>query len=79
MYFAPGGGDAAAGIRHSRSGDSAHTRGLAADIRCNAGATRMKIVRAALALGITRIGIGSSFVHVDIDRSLPQDTIWHYY
>ena len=62
-----------------RSGDSAHTRGLAADIRCNAGATRMKIVRAALALGITRIGIGSSFVHVDIDKSLPQDTIWHYY
>jgi uncharacterized protein YcbK (DUF882 family) len=40
-----------------RSGNSAHTRGKAVDIRCNAGATRYKIVRAALECGIRRIGI----------------------
>ena len=62
-----------------RTGASSHTKGLAVDIRCGSNANRMKIVRAALQCGITRIGIGSSFVHVDIDRSLPQDTIWHYY
>jgi len=62
-----------------RSGNSAHTRGKAADIRCNASATRMKIVRAALALGFKRIGIGKDYVHVDMDLSLPQNVIWHYY
>lgn len=62
-----------------RSGNSAHTRGLAADIRCNSSATRLKIVRAALELGICRIGIGKTFVHVDIDKSLAQNVIWHYY
>jgi len=62
-----------------RSGNSAHTRGLAADIRCNSSATRMKIVKAALDLGIRRVGIGKTFVHVDTDPSLPQGVIWHYY
>lgn len=62
-----------------RSGNSAHTRGKAADIRCNASATRWKIVRAALALGFKRIGIGKDYVHVDMDSSLPQNVIWHYY
>lgn len=62
-----------------RSGNSAHTRGKAADIRCNASATRMKIVRAALALGFKRIGIGKDYIHVDMDSSLPQNVIWHYY
>lgn len=66
-------------IKKGRSGNSAHTRGLAADIRCNASATRWKIVTAVLALGIRRIGIGKSYVHVDIDGTLPQDVVWHYY
>lgn len=66
-------------ISKGRSGNSAHTRGKAADIRCNAGATRMKIVKAALSLGIKRIGIGKNFVHVDTDSSLPQNVIFHYY
>lgn len=66
-------------IKKGRSGNSAHTRGLAADIRCNANGTRMKIVKAALALGICRIGIGKNYIHVDTDKSLPQEVLWHYY
>lgn len=62
-----------------RSGNSAHTRGLAVDIRCNTNANRMKIVRAALEVGIPRIGIGKNFIHIDNDASLTQDIIWHYY
>lgn len=62
-----------------RSGNSAHTRGKAADIRCNSSDTRMKIVKAALQLGIKRIGIGKNFVHVDTDTTLPQNVIFHYY
>lgn len=66
-------------LAKGRSGNSAHTRGKAVDIRCNASSTRWKIVRAALACGITRIGIGKTFIHLDADASLPQGVIWHYY
>lgn len=62
-----------------RSGNSAHTKGVALDIRANSSATRMKIVSAAMAEGITRIGIGKGFVHIDIDDTLPQGVMWHYY
>lgn len=62
-----------------RTGNSAHTRGLAVDIRCNSNSNRMKIVRAALAVGISRIGIGKTYIHIDNDPSLTQDIIWHYY
>lgn len=62
-----------------RSGNSAHCRGMAADIVCNSNSTRSKIITAALRLGINRIGIGKNFVHLDTDTSLPQNVIWHYY
>lgn len=62
-----------------RSGDSAHTRGKAVDVVANSSQTRMKLVAAALACGVRRIGIGANFVHIDTDGSLPQDVLWHYY
>ena len=62
-----------------RSGNSAHTRGRAVDIRCNSSANRYKIVAAALGCGIRRIGIGKTFVHLDNDDTLPQGVIWDYY
>lgn len=66
-------------LRKGRSGNSAHTKGLAVDIRCNSSANRMKIVAAAIACGITRIGIGKTFVHLDADKSLPQNVMFDYY
>ena len=57
--------------------DSAHTKGLAADISCKDGAYRLKLVLQALKSGIMRIGIGKTFVHIDIDHSKP-DSIWLY-
>lgn len=65
--------------RKGRSGNSAHTRGRAVDIRCNTAANRYKIVAAALECGITRIGIGKTFVHLDNDTTLAQRVIWDYY
>lgn len=65
--------------KKKRSGNSAHTRGLAVDIVCNASATRFKIVNAALKCGFKRIGIGKTYIHLDADTSLPQNVIWHYY
>lgn len=62
-----------------RSGNSAHTRGKAVDIRCNASVTRWKIVRAAIDAGVRRIGIGENFIHLDTDGTLPQCVMWHYY
>lgn len=66
-------------LSKGRSGNSAHTRGLAVDIRCTTSANRFRIVEAALANGITRIGIGKTFVHIDNDPGLPQGVIFHYY
>ena len=66
-------------ISKGRSGNSAHTRGKAVDIRANSSATRYKIVAAALGAGIRRIGIGKNFVHIDNDDTLSQGVIWHYY
>ena len=66
-------------IKKGRSGNSAHTRGKAVDIRCNSNTNRWKIVTAAYEIGFRRIGIGKNYIHVDCDKSLTQDVIWHYY
>ena len=66
-------------IAKGRSGNSAHTKGLAVDIRCTTSANRLKIVKAALSVGITRIGIGKNFVHIDNDFTLQQGVMFDYY
>lgn len=66
-------------IAKKRSGNSAHTRGLAVDILCKANSTRYKIVSGAVKFGFKRIGIGKNFIHLDMDESLTQNVIWHYY
>lgn len=62
-----------------RTGTGAHTTGCAVDIRCNSDANRMKIIKACLAAGFTRVGIGRSYIHVDDDPNKTQNVIWHYY
>lgn len=61
-----------------RSGTGAHTLGRAVDIRCNNDATRYKIIVAALAAGFTRIGVASTFVHVDDSPTHAQERFWPY-
>lgn len=65
--------------KQGRPGTSSHCKGLAVDIRCNTYANRWKIVRAAMACGIRRIGIGKTYVHLDTDPAKTQDIIWDYY
>lgn len=65
--------------KKGRSGNSAHCKGKAVDIRCNSSATAYKIVVAALKNNIRRIGIGNGYVHIDNDGTLPQEVIWNYY
>lgn len=63
-----------------RSGNGAHTYGLAVDIVCNNSATRSKIVSACIQRGVLRIGIASNFIHVDMGErvGLPAPCIWTY-
>lgn len=61
-----------------RSGNGAHPRGLAVDVRCRNSSERWRIVFAALAAGFPRIGVASGFVHLDIDTSLPHPVLWTY-
>jgi uncharacterized protein YcbK (DUF882 family) len=58
--------------------DSAHTRGLAVDIKLIDTKTAFTIVKALIRAGFERIGIGSGFVHADIDTSKPAPTFWVY-
>jgi zinc D-Ala-D-Ala carboxypeptidase len=60
-------------------GDSEHTLGLGADIRCEDSALRYKIVKAAFDSRFTRIGIGRNFVHLGISMQHDNFVIWHYY
>lgn len=58
--------------------DSAHLSGLAVDISIKDSLKRSKIVQVAFNNGISRIGISDTFVHIDMDKSKPQNVIWLY-
>lgn len=53
--------------RHGRAGTSAHCKGRAADLATPDSRTRWFVINALLLAGFTRLGIGKTFVHVDID------------
>jgi len=58
--------------------NSAHTKGLAADIRVVTPDERMLIVSTALKCNIARIGISQTFVHLDLDTNKPSGVMWCY-
>lgn len=55
---------------------SAHLTGEAADLACSDSATRLKMVRAILEAGFTRVEIGTRHLHVDVSRTLPPNVMW---
>ena len=57
--------------------NSAHLIGLAVDIEVPDNVSRLKILRALVIVGFNRIGISKGFIHVDLDKSKP-DNIWLY-
>jgi len=58
---------------------SSHLKGLAVDISAKGSRERFEILNALLAVGFSRIGIASNFIHVD-DDVLDKDSsvIWVY-
>jgi hypothetical protein len=66
-----------------RTGDDlSHGRGFAVDVSDNAAGRnvssrwRIAVVRAALTIGFSRIGIYDRHIHLDCDPSLPQEVLW---
>ena len=50
----------------------------AADLACPDGAGRFRLIQAALAVGVRRLGVGHDFLHVGVSTDHPQDIIWVY-
>lgn len=57
---------------------SAHTKGLAVDIAAQGSRQRFIIAQSLMARGLVRIGVASSFVHVDVDKGKDQQVMWLY-
>ena len=58
--------------------DSSHTLGYAADIHCVNSAQRHIIITSLLSVGLNRIGVSNTFIHVDNDPSKVANVIWTY-
>jgi len=59
-------------------GKGNHTTGRAVDIKCDTSRERIKIVKALLAVGFDRIGIGKTFIHADDVNGKPPEVMWLY-
>lgn len=58
--------------------NSSHIKGLAVDISAITYGMKNDIAKAAINEGITRIGWGNSFIHLDIDDNKTQNIVWGY-
>ena len=59
--------------------NSSHLRGLAVDIYTPDSKSRFLIIDSLLRVGLTRIGVGRNFIHVDADTSKSPNVVWTYY
>jgi len=57
---------------------SSHLKGLAIDVACVKSNDRFKMLNALLEVGFNRIGVASTFIHVDIDKNKSKNVIWTY-
>ncbi len=68
--------------RHNRKvggvANSAHTKGMAADIAVTDDTMRRRVVQEAKKAGFKRIGLGRTFVHLDSDPDKRQYVAWGY-
>ena len=58
--------------------NSSHLKGLAADVACIASRDRFELIDIFLDLGINRIGIADTFIHIDVDPDKSPNVIWTY-
>ena len=58
--------------------DSSHLKGIAVDISATDSRSRFLIMNALISVGLHRIGIGKTFIHVDADTSKSRNVYWVY-
>jgi zinc D-Ala-D-Ala carboxypeptidase len=63
-------------IEAAKSSPGTHAQGIAVDIKTSGGAQRYAIIKHAMAMGFTGIGVAKSFIHVDIRTTAP--VVWSY-
>ena len=63
-------------IERKKDVPGTHAQGIAADIKITNAADRFNIVKNAVKLGFTGIGIANTFIHVDTRGTTP--VIWTY-
>lgn len=56
--------------------NSAHTKGMAVDIRCVDHDTQKRMIWALCCSGFKRVEAGSRHIHVDIDDTKPSPAFW---
>lgn len=65
-------------LAKGRSGRGAHTKGLAVDIKINNSYHMRVVLSNALTMGFKGIGVGKSFIHLDIMDRQYSPLIWGY-
>lgn len=69
-------------VEHNKSvggkPDSSHLKGLAVDIACSNSVDRFKLYDILREVGFKRVGVGKTFIHVDIDKDKSQRVMWLY-
>lgn len=63
-------------IEAAKSSPGTHAQGIAVDIKVSSGEQKYTIVRHAMALGFTGIGVANTFVHVDYRSD--KHVMWTY-
>lgn len=58
--------------------NSAHLKGMAADISYKGGRDLYDKITALLKIGVNRIGIDKTYIHFDIDRAKQEFVMWIY-
>lgn len=57
---------------------SSHLKGLAVDISCTNSVDRFKLESILREVGFNRLGVASTFIHVDIDKNKSSHVMWVY-
>tara|TARA_R110000824_G_scaffold183926_1_gene364984 strand:+ start:542 stop:925 length:384 start_codon:yes stop_codon:yes gene_type:complete len=66
-------------ILSKKNPSSSHIKGLACDIIIKNSRERAVILGSLIGAGFTRFGLGSNFIHVDLDEDKKQGIMWDYY
>lgn len=63
-------------IEAAKAAPGTHAQGIAADIAIPSGDKRYILIREAMAMGFTGIGVAKTFIHLDIRKTAP--VVWSY-